>query len=1017
MALLLATTVNAESVSRQQAQLQAAQFLGQRGVRLSMQTPHRAPRKGAAAADDTYYYVFNADNNQGFVVVSGDDRTVPVLGYVDHGSFDEQQLPEGLRWMLQSYTDQIQQLDGMTTAVPMEQAENKTRFYAPYARHNVAPLLPMNWNQGGPYNLLCPIYYNEDGTQGNHSATGCVATAMAQVVGYYRWPEKTKRAIPGYIQKYNTTQGEKSVRLNSIPTGSVIDWDNILDNYNGTENDAQKKAISELMYWVGMNCKMSYGASSASGYSEGIDGLVNVFDFDDGTHVAKRDLYTSQEWFDLIYNEIATGHPVPYGGQNSGGGHAFVLDGYDVAGLFHVNWGWGGMANGYFRIDVLDPDNSTGIGASPAPGGYNMGQDAIIGMKRPDDVKADEEDTPQYRYKLSVVNWELRGANRFFAQYINWSGTSATWNTGIGYVNNEGKLTLIGSYQTAQLSQNYLVGHEFTISGLSKGTYHVVPVSKRATDKAWRTDVCSDLHYILVEVGDNGQVSKMEIHPVGEQLQMTEMSFPGNHKKGENQTVCATFKNISEDECFKEIHLLASQTQDKGRAVCRTAIVAKKDGEATVSLTFKPEQTGTWNVWLATDGDGNNVLGESSFEVTDDGINVANLRYASHTVANKSGGMIYGNRMQGRITVMNQGKETFDGNLKLWLFKLADNGLFYGDQSTFVHLTIAPSKTASATYNFENLELNRNYVMSFIYETGGDIQDGGLKAMGTTQTGIVYWQANQSMTGMGVSANLNIPSGAVAVDMSGLGGRIQTVRPNSNPNTLYVFGQNDQVPGGLENCNVVVGNNAEQIVLTDSMNFFSPCTFTAKNISYTRNASANWETIALPFAVQQLPENVSLLTFQQENEQGTPAFALTDRMESNVPYLLKASAPGSYEFKASDVAVTSTTGSSIVTSTDTYQYVGTTLFATVKDALLLNNEGTAFLPMTTTTARVAPFRAYFVVGNGAERIDVDGAILNAVETVRGKQAANDVFFDLQGRRVLLPASGIYIQKGKKVVIR
>ena len=1018
MALLLATTVHAESVSRQQAQLQAAQFLSQRGVKLSARAPHRAPRKGVAAADDAFYYVFNADNNQGFVVVSGDDRTVPVLGYVDHGSFDEQHLPDGLRWMLQSYTDQIQQLDVVTTAAPMEVPESKPRFYAPYARHNVAPLLPMNWNQGEPYNLLCPIYYNEDGTLGNHSATGCVATAMAQVVGYYRWPEKTKRTIPGYIQKYNTTQGEKSVRLNSIPSGSVIDWDNILDNYSGAENDAQKKAISELMYWVGMNCKMTYGASSASGYSEGIEGLVNVFDFDDGTHVAKRDLYTSQEWFDLIYNEIATGHPVPYGGQNSGGGHAFVLDGYDVAGLFHVNWGWGGMSNGYFRIDILDPGNSTGIGASPTPGGYNMGQDAIIGMKRPDEVKADEEDTPQYRYKLSVVNWELRGNNKFFAQYINWSGVSATWNTGIGYKNAEGKLTLIGDYQTAQLSQNYLVGHEFAIKGLSKGTYHVVPVSKRSTDNAWRTDVCSDLHYILVEVDDNGNVTKMEIHPIGEQLQLTGITFPGNHKKDDDQTVCATFKNVSEDECFKEIHLFASQTDDKGKAICRTAIVAKKDGEASVSLSFKPQQSGKWNVWLASDGNGNNVLGESSFEVTEDGLaNVANLRYASHTVSNKSGGVVYGNRMQGRITVLNQAKEPFDGNLKLWLFKQADNGMFYGDKSVFVHLTMAAGKTGTASYYFDNLELNRNYVMSFIYETGGDIQDGGLKQMGTTQAGIVYWQANQIMSGMSVSSNLNVPSGAVAIDMSGISNRIQTVRPNTNPNTLYVFGQNDQVPEGLENCNVVVGNSAERIVLADSMNFFSPCTFTAKNISYTRNASSNWETIALPFAVQQLPENVSALTFYKENEQVTPTFEPTAQMERNVPYLVKASAPGLYEFKATDAIVSSTTGSSIVMSTDTYQYVGTTLSATLKDILVLNNEGTSFLPITTASARVAPFRAYFVAGNGAERIDVDGTILNVVETVRSKQVANDMLFDLQGRRVMRPVSGIYIQKGKKVVIR
>lgn len=1010
---MMAMGLTAAPVSRQQARQQAEAFMNERGLPLAQQAPHRAAR--SAAADDAYYYVFNAENNRGFVVMSGDDRTVPVLGYTDEGTFDEENLPDGLRWMLQTYSEQMELLDevfAQYAASPQTASAQQPRMYSRPARHNVEPLLTMTWNQGDPYNLLCPNYYNQDGTKGDKCATGCVATAMAQVIGYYRWPEKTKRTIPGYIQKFSTDQGEKSERLNSIPAGSVIDWDNILDHYNGSETENQKKAIAQLMLWVGMDCKMSYGPSSASGYSEGIDGLVNYFDYDDGTHVASRGLYSLQAWDDLIYNEIATGHPVPYGGQNSGGGHAFVLDGYDISGLYHVNWGWGGMSNGYFRIDILDPDNNSGIGASLTPGGYNMGQDAIIGMKRPDGITADESETPQSRYKLTANDWELRSGNKFFANFVNWSGVAATWNMGLGYVNDEGKLTLIGSYNTSQINQNYYVGQEFVVRGLSEGAYHVVPISKRSTDTSWRTDVCPDVHYVLVEVDADGNVTKMEIRPV-DAITMTSLEFPGNHKKGENQAVSATFQNNGEDEYFNEIHLLASQSQDKGTAICRTAIAMLPGGETTISLVFKPEQTGTWNVWLATDRDGNNIVGQGSFEVTEQGVTSnENLRYISHTLTNRSNGVVYGNRMQGAVTIRNQASQTFRGGVKLWLFKLADNGYYYGDQSTTVMLEIEPGRTGKASYYFENLQLNANYVMSILYSGGGDIQDGGLKAMGTTRAGVVYWQQNQMMSGMAPSSLLNTPAGAIAIDMSGLSNIVQTVRPNANRNTLYIMGENDVVPAGLEGYNVVKGGQAEILTLNDSANFLSPISFKAKEVSFTRNFKKGvWETVALPFAVQQLPEGCSVMTFSEEDE-GRVCFTAADGMERNVPYLIKVNSNEPLTLNATDARVSSTIAAPMALGTDDFWFRGHTVFTSVQNAYVLNSEGTAFEYFSAQS--IAPFRAYFTSTMSVESIPVEEGNTEGIVSAKTLQKT-DQYYDLQGRRVTEPRRGIYIQNGKKII--
>ena len=376
IALLSSITVQAGPVSKQAVRQRAQKW---------MSKPMTPMKLSVADKEAGPYTIFNADDGQGYVIVSCDDRTEQILGYSDQGNLTEDNMPEGLRWLLQMYSEQIKTLP---TVVNTNSSENVADDVSTMAfrrapvitKHSIEPLLQTRWNQGGPYNLLCPRYYNEDGTQGDLSATGCVATAIAQVMGFYRYPSETIRMIPGYYQNYNTTAGKKSVLLHNIPEHSRIDWDNILPDYYGGETDEQKTAVAQLMYWVGMGCKMGYGASSAAGFSEGVKALINYFGYDDGTHIEARHNHSIQSWHDLLYNELATGHPIAFAGTNTGGAHAFVIDGYDVSGLFHLNWGWGGLDNGYFRIDVLAPDDGSGIGASPTPDGYNMGQEAIIGM-------------------------------------------------------------------------------------------------------------------------------------------------------------------------------------------------------------------------------------------------------------------------------------------------------------------------------------------------------------------------------------------------------------------------------------------------------------------------------------------------------------------------------------------------------------------------------------------------------------------------------------------------------------
>jgi len=1005
-------------VTPQQARMRAAEFMSARGFSISDKSPLKARRvrsvetskddnSSIGNADLSSYYVFHESTGQGYVIISGDDRTESVLGYSTHGRFDEDHLPEGLQWLLQMYAGQIEKLS----------QDNHGELSSPQrvkpVRRPIAPLLATLWNQDNPYNLLCPRYYKEDGTQGDRSATGCVATAIAQVMAYYRYPAQTIRLIPGYSQNYETEQGEKRVQLRNIPSGSVIDWANMLDEYHGGETEAQQQAVAQLMYWVGIGCKMGYGLSSAAGFPEGVNALINYFGYDDGTHIESRGNYSAEGWHNLLYNEIADGHPVAFAGTNSGGAHAFVLDGYDIDGLFHVNWGWGGMDNGYFRLDVLAPDDNSGIGASATPDAYNMGQDAIIGMRLPDDVTA-----PATAYRLTVNDWEIRNGNTFFANYVNWSGVTADWNMGIGYVGDNGEMVIVGSYQTQQLSPNTYVGREFVVRGLSAGTYHLVPVSKRASDRVWQTHVNPDITYILAEVDADGNV-KLSKHPI-ENITMTQMSFPGNHKLGERQLVEATFSNQG-DEYLREIHLLASRTDSKGKAICRTNVGIAVGGETTARFSFTPDATGTWNVWLATDSEGRNVIGQGSVVITEEGVAATHsLRYVSHSMNNRSNNVVYGNKMQGKVTILNQHSEAFDGKVRLWLFKLADNGYYYGASSIYVPMHIDPNKTAQASFFFDQLELGATYAMSILYEGGGDITDGGLRELGRTQAGILYWQQNATMSGMAPASVIRTPSAAVAIDMSSMSSAIGSVVPNENPNTLYILSEGSTCPEGLENANVIIGKHSEHITLSDSYGYFSPLSFSAASATYTRTPTADrWETIALPFGVSELPEKIEIQEFTQVDDDGNVVFAPAQQMQGNVPYLMRSVQGSELEFKAKDTRFLPSVNFPMVVGTDEHRFCGTTIRKRMSNIFVLNEEATAFLP-TTSQAQVDPFRAYFTAPSSVGSIPTPQSATGIGHHLQSDESPlqQTIIYDLQGRRVTWPPiPGIYIRNGKKIIIK
>lgn len=341
----------------------------------------------------TAYYIFSNEAG-GFVIISGDERTEDVLGYSSEGVFDADNMPENMKGWLDEYASQI--------AYIQEHGLSSSSIRKIESYPAIDPMLTTTWDQGSPYNDECPDFFGQ-----GKCVTGCGATAMAQLMYYHREKSVTETlaTIPAY-----TTQSY-SINVDAIPAGSPIDWDNMLDSYNGSEAPAEKLAVANLMKYCGAAVKMDYSRnSSSSSHNDVLLALKAFFNYNFNTTWEYRDSYSSdEEWGNLIYTELTDNRPVMYSGDSDNGGHFFICDGYDGAGFYHINWGWGGD-DGYFLLSILDPYNHPGISS-----GYNQHQAALINAAPRDVIPSDNGISfADVRVKiLCLQNWDTNNDGDF----------------------------------------------------------------------------------------------------------------------------------------------------------------------------------------------------------------------------------------------------------------------------------------------------------------------------------------------------------------------------------------------------------------------------------------------------------------------------------------------------------------------------------------------------------------------------------------------------------------------------
>ena len=337
--------------------------------------------KSAKGTPEVYLY---QSSKQGYLVLSAEESAVPVLGYSHEGNLTEGEMPEQMQWWLQQMADEIQYA-----------TEHNLPMSAPASVGDaIEPLIKSKWGQDWPYNLYTPV------VNGVQSPTGCVATAMAQIMYYHKWP------INPTGSGYCSTTDRQSFEMGF--DGIVFEWDKMKDEYNRSCSDEDSMAaVSTLMKCAGYGAKMKYGSyASGAGTLNAQKSLINNFGYSqDITGIGRYDV-TLDDWNNILYNQLSSKLPVLYEGDDGASSrHVFICDGYDGNGYFHFNWGWDGICDGYFITTSLTPIES---GTGGNNNGYNGNQAAII------NIYPDNSGLECVFSYLSVTNYQWNNNRIYF---------------------------------------------------------------------------------------------------------------------------------------------------------------------------------------------------------------------------------------------------------------------------------------------------------------------------------------------------------------------------------------------------------------------------------------------------------------------------------------------------------------------------------------------------------------------------------------------------------------------------
>lgn len=490
-------------------------------------------------------YLFSSDSLA--MLVSSDDVARPLLGYFDAGSIlDFNKLPPAVEWYINELGQEIE-----TASEMQQQSAAVLDFRQEWA--SVAPLCSTSWGQDMYFNNSCPLI------DGQHCVTGCVPTAMAQVMKYYSWPDCGEGSISYATQTRNLNL--------SMEFNQPFDWDNMLDKYTGEITDAQTDAVAMLMKSCGYAVQADYNINatgSAGGKMK--DAFTRYFKYEPSCQYVSRHMFSSREWETLIYKNLTTCGPVVYTGNSAQGAHAFVCDGYSTDGYFHINWGWSGAFDGYFLLSALDTGNE------------NFTQDhcALIGLR-----PLGKGENPFPDYSPIVINLYAELGEHLVVKITFDKEPDPAPEIGLCLEDNSGNKHFVAvDAQTWVLSQVQLTAANIP---LPDGIYCLTPAVKDA-DGNWKELILSNMvveeYSVRIENGTTVEIKSENLYLKATDLQLKTEVYDGSDFKVKAIITNPTDRYLSRQVSIAIYDRVTGSTPDGLRLVADNTYVDLAPGES-----------------------------------------------------------------------------------------------------------------------------------------------------------------------------------------------------------------------------------------------------------------------------------------------------------------------------------------------------------------------------------------------------------------------------------------------------
>lgn len=729
---MVVTQLTAGPVTADQARQKASQFLKGRVVaRARGSAPAASELKISAVGKDDSYYIFNAGNNDGFVVVSGEDATEEILGYSDTGNINLASMPCNMRMLFDMYAAQIKYIreNGIKRQANTRASETKREAFH---LEDVDEKRLARFDQIEPYDRECPIEHDDASNTDRRSCTGCVATAMAEIMYYHQWPQYITHSIPEYVSE------TKRLQVNEVPSNTQISWNNIIRQYNKYysfnpflldkeqwDNEDQANAIANLMKLTGRSVRMDYSFEGSSAYSESVPfALSHYFSFEESVY-DERENYDDEAWIDKICEEIRRNGPLLYSGnsQSDGkGGHAFVLEGYDKDEFFDINFGWDGKDNGKYKLNVVKDSMQ-----------YVYNQGAVFNVKP---KKSHSSIDVPLRMRIKTLSPQNNGI------YSRAETSGLFENTVLADIGNMMPTKDVVKYDIGValdkngIEKNRVV--ELVLSdkgfGFNDGDYHELSFGKDLSDGIYRLYVASresgKSDWVL---NDNSQHAFLDAAVCGDMLSIkTTSPEPASLvvtdivKKSEKPL------RVGQSSNFSYIISNANYVSNYDgavlvRLVWKEKLILKKEcvvdiqevqftGNGSKKNTFSFTPTVSGNIEMQFLNKRWDVIGSQVIDVLDademqEKLEVIKLSIGYSDVDSHT---IDGTSVEGSLTFYNKDDVT---NKRIITVRLIDTDT-NESKSQAIFINIGPEKKVSYRYSFTNLKVGHHYVITASYLLG-----------------------------------------------------------------------------------------------------------------------------------------------------------------------------------------------------------------------------------------------------------------------------------------------------------